>query len=56
MHPNYLLNLAEAVAVTAVSYILTIILEHIPVLRWLAGGKIRSLAGERPERDENRGL
>lgn len=35
--PNYLLNLLQMVLVIALSYGITIILSHIPILRWLTG-------------------
>lgn len=37
--PNYLLNLVQAVAVTLLSFGLTVILKRIPVLKWLVGNK-----------------
>ena len=37
LYPNYLWNLLQAIVITSVSYLITVILKHIPVLRWLVG-------------------
>lgn len=36
-YPNYLLNLLQAVIVTALSCVITVILKRIPLLKWLVG-------------------
>lgn len=36
-YPNYLWNLLQAVVITVVSYLITVILKRIPVLKWLVG-------------------
>lgn len=56
LFPNYLLNLGEAAAVTALSYVLTTFLKRIPVLCWLGGGRKRKGARDSLGQDENMGL
>lgn len=37
LYPNYVWNLLQAIVITFVSYLITMILKRIPVLKWLVG-------------------
>lgn len=56
LSPNYLLNLGEAAAVTALSFVLTILFARIPVLCWLVGGRKKNGARGSLGQDEHMGL